>query len=217
MIYTQATGLIPKEVLRRYLEECVEMLLDESNIRDIINDCTSKNIGLHQSEIEFQRDVMEYNFQIERNYGCYILGNVAEKYPEDPEMVDYAKQFMLGCMTGFVKAIKVRSTLFQSGQLQGPLPNQSMSRQSILEFFEACNALMGLPDTQKELRQLFLVSRTIPNERVVEMQRNLLKMLGYHPDFAVTCLNKLGTDYKADREVMMKMQLFILSAELACR
>jgi hypothetical protein len=217
VLYSQATGLIPKEVMKRYLEECVEMLLDDSNIREIINDCTSKSIGLHQSEIEFQRDVMEYNFQIERNYGCYILGNVGDKYPDDPEMVEHAKEFMLGCMKGFIKAIKVRSTLFQSGQLQGPLPNQSMSRASILEFFEACNALMGLPDTQKELRQLFLASREIPNERVVEMQRNLLKLLGYHPDFAVSCLNKLNKDFANDREVMMKMQFFMLSAELACR
>jgi hypothetical protein len=86
-----------------------------------------------------------------------------------------------------------------------------------MEFFEGCNALMGLPEIKKELREIYLSTNSIPNERVIEIQRNLLKLLGFYPDFAVKCLNDVGTRFRADREVAMKMQYFALSAELACR
>lgn len=74
-----------------------------------------------------------------------------------------------------------------------------------------------MPETRKELREIFLINRTIPNERVIEMQRNLLKQLGYHPDFAVSCLNRIGQDFRDDREVMTKMQFFAVGAEVSCQ
>lgn len=76
---------------------------------------------------------------------------------------------------------------------------------------------MGAPETKKELREIFLRTKDIPNARVIEMQRSLLKSLGYHPDFAVSCLNRLNVDYKDDREISMKMQFFAVGAELACQ
>jgi hypothetical protein len=73
-----------------------------------------------------------------------------------------------------------------------------------------------MPETRKELRSLFLENNTVPNERVIEMQRNILKQLGYHPDFAVSCLNRIGQDFHNDREIMTKMQFFATGAEVAC-
>ncbi len=74
---------------------------------------------------------------------------------------------------------------------------------------------MGLPETKQELRTIYQTEKKPPNERVIEMQRNVLKVLGYNPDFAVSCLNTLRTDYPNDREVQMKFQFFVLAAELA--
>lgn len=124
-----------------YFTVCASMLMDERNIREIINDGISKNVGLHQASIEFQRDVLEYNFQIERNYGCQFLGSIPQHHPDDTELIKGAQGFMLGCMLGYLKAIKVRARLYKTGAVQGPLPNQSMTRTAVLEFFEACNAL----------------------------------------------------------------------------
>lgn len=76
---------------------------------------------------------------------------------------------------------------------------------------------VAMPETKEELRSIFITKGKVPNERVVEMQRNVLKLLGYNADFAVSCLNRIPADFGQDREVMMKMQQFALCAELACR
>jgi hypothetical protein len=80
-----------------------------------------------------------------------------------------------------------------------------------------CLVVVGMPETRKELRDIFLMTKNIPNERVIEMQRNILKQLGYHPDFGVSCLNRIGQDFRNDREIMTKMQFFAVGAEVACQ
>jgi hypothetical protein len=76
---------------------------------------------------------------------------------------------------------------------------------------------VALPETKEELRNIFLSSKKVPNERVIEMQRNVIKLLGYNPDFGVQCLSRINTDFPNDRDVAMRMQYFATSAELACR
>lgn len=137
-----------------YFKDCAAMLLDDKNIRDVINESVVKGIGLHQIEVEFQRDVLENNFQVERDFGCQYLGSIPNRFPEDKELIEGAKDFMLGCMRGYLKAVKTRSKLFKSGAIPGPLPNQNMTRASILEFFEACNALSKEP-THSHLVRIF--------------------------------------------------------------
>lgn len=55
-----------------------------------------------------------------------------------------------------------------------------------------------------------------PGARVIEMQRSILVLMGYDPDFGVSCLNKVGQDFPGDREIMGKMQLFAACAETSC-
>ena len=47
-----------------------------------------------------------------------------------------------------------------------------------------------MPETKEELRTLFRSTGKPPNERIVAMQREILTLLGYDPDFGVACLNK---------------------------
>lgn len=116
------------------------MLLHEGNIREMIDQSISKNIGLHLVAVEFQRDVLENNFQIEKNFGCTTLSLIPEKYPGDTELLDAAKAFMLACLRSFVDTLKLRSKLYKKDVIPGPSPNTPMTRQAILEFFEGCNA-----------------------------------------------------------------------------
>lgn len=74
-----------------------------------------------------------------------------------------------------------------------------------------------MPETKEELKSIFSSTKSLPNQRVIDLQRSILKLLGYNPDFAVSCLNRMQSDYGEDREVMIKMQQFALCAELSCR
>jgi hypothetical protein len=77
--------------------------------------------------------------------------------------------------------------------------------------------IVAMPETKDELKRLYQSSGKPPNERVVSMQRETLSLLGFGPDFGVSCLNRVGSDFPADRELQTKMQYFAACAQIACQ
>jgi hypothetical protein len=84
--------------------------------------------------MEFQRDVMEFNHQIERNFGCKCLSLIPRSSPDDKELEEAAVGFMLASMECYVKTLKARSKQFRGKNRS----TGGMSRESILEFLEVC-------------------------------------------------------------------------------
>lgn len=72
-----------------------------------------------------------------------------------------------------------------------------------------------MPETKKELRLIAQATREMPGQRIIELQRSLLPLMGYDPDFGVSCLNKISTDFPGDRELMNKFQMYAACAEFA--
>ena len=52
-----------------------------------------------------------------------------------------------------------------------------------------------MPETKEELRQIYVNTREMPNEKVITMQRGLLVKLGLDPDYAVSCLNVINQNF----------------------
>lgn len=73
-----------------------------------------------------------------------------------------------------------------------------------------------MPETKEELKEVFRRTGKPPNNEVVAMQRGVLELLGFEPEFGVSCLNRINQDFPGDRELLGKMQYFAVSAELAC-
>jgi hypothetical protein len=76
---------------------------------------------------------------------------------------------------------------------------------------------VALPDTKEELKSLYRSTKTPPNNRIVEMQRNIIKLLGYNADFGSQCLGRVQQDFPGDRDILLRMQYFMVGAEVACR
>lgn len=72
---------IPREVFLDFLQTAVKMLLDADNQREMVLESCAQEIGLDRVAVEFQRDVLEYNFHMERNFACKQLANLTELYP----------------------------------------------------------------------------------------------------------------------------------------
>jgi len=72
-----------------------------------------------------------------------------------------------------------------------------------------------MPETKKELRLVAQATKEMPGPRIIEMQRALLPLMGYDPDFGVSCLNKIATDFPNDRELVNKFQMYAACAEFA--
>ena len=134
-------GAIPREVLLNFLNTMCEMMLDEGNINQNINEGQQKNMGLQDVAVHFQRDVMEYNFQIERNFGCRYLASVPEHYPGDTEVIETTQKFMFHAIRSYLNSLHQRSRRYKNGSLQPPNPHQKMSKLTIMEFLEGCNVL----------------------------------------------------------------------------
>ena len=49
---------VPRVVIMAFFQDIVSMLLDENNIDQIVRDSWSSKLPLHQTAMEFQRDVM---------------------------------------------------------------------------------------------------------------------------------------------------------------
>jgi hypothetical protein len=76
---------------------------------------------------------------------------------------------------------------------------------------------MVMPETKETLKKVYLNTREMPNKEIIDMQRGILAKLGFNPDYACSCLNNVAQIFPNDQEIFMKMQLFALSAELACK
>lgn len=141
IIYTAEGGQIPRDVLLSFLDKITKMLLYEHNIAEIVQESADNKIGLHLAAVEFQRDVLANNFGIDKDFGCKYLSMLAAHYPDDVEVIEAAKSFMLTCMKSYIQQLKLRSKMYKRSQLKKPGDYDPMTRNSILEFFEGCNAL----------------------------------------------------------------------------
>ncbi|CAN0539874.1 unnamed protein product [Ectocarpus sp. 12 AP-2014] len=84
-----------------------------------------------------------------------------------------------------------------------------------MEFFEACDTLLALPETKESLRKEFLETQVPPDETIVGMQRSMLRTLGFSPDHGVACLNAFSKDFPDDEKLQMRLQQFMRCASMA--
>lgn len=141
IVYTAEGGQLPRDVLLNFLDKISKMLLYEPNIADIIQESVDSQIGLHLAAVDFQRDVLANNYGIDKDFGCKYLSMLSVHYPDDLEVIEAAKSFMLTCMKSYINQLKLRSKMYKRSQLKKPGEFDPLSRNSILEFFEGCNAL----------------------------------------------------------------------------
>ena len=124
-----------------FFQVCAKMVVEDSNVADIVDENLSTGNGLHRISAEFQREALERNFQIEKNFGCKYMASIPMKCPDDIELLEAGKAFTLSTLYCYSKAVKLRSE-----RMGGAVRRDGgMSRTTILEFFEACNALSKLP------------------------------------------------------------------------
>ena len=136
IIYTAELDQIPRDVVLEFLRTCSQMMLHDENIDEIIADSFIRRDGLQNAAVEFQRDVLENNFQIERGFGCKYLSQLESRHENDAELIEAGKDFMYTAMKSYLKALKARKA--KHYKVINTVP---MNRVQILEFFEGCNAM----------------------------------------------------------------------------
>jgi hypothetical protein len=89
------------------------------------------------------------------------------------------------------------------------------SSSSTALFITCSSHTVAQPETKEELRSVARATKAMPGQRIIEMQRGLLPLLGYDADFGVSCLNKINQTFPNDRELYQKFQMYAAAAEFA--
>ena len=76
---------------------------------------------------------------------------------------------------------------------------------------------MSLNETKAELRAMFESTGQMPNKRIIDMQHQVLELIGVEHKYGVSCLNSIPQTYANDRELHIKMNQFMIRANLAGR
>jgi hypothetical protein len=202
---------IPRDVLVAFLKKVAEEMSMDSNVKKLVAKNKARGIPLHTLGMEFQRDMLERDFKIDRDHGSRYLGMIPYKFPNDDEITELGKNFIFKAMKFFLDSLKKRSTSFKKLRKSG-----GMKPETIHEFLEGCLALMAMPESKDALKQAYEETKSAPGPKVIELQRSILVYLGIDADYGCSCLNKIGEDYPNDRTLHIKMQHFAFSAQLAC-
>ena len=213
IIYNAELGSIPRNVVLDFLNECSAQLMDQNTIRNIVQKYSETHEPLQTLIVEYQRNVLEFQFNIEKDFGCRYLSLIPRNFAGDKELENAAKRFMFVCMKAFVDALRLHGAEYViTLKTDGGMTPDVMS-----DFFEGCNALMTLPETKVLLKQTYETTKKPPNEKVIELQRSVLNMLGYDADYAISCLNTFPKDYPMEESLLKKMQTFALCAQVAVK
>lgn len=141
--------------------------------------------------------------------GCKALDEIDCRAEGNKELLDMRMKFMHTAMRTYLQALKDRRPAVLESKR--PLP-----RASILEFFDACNTRMDLPETQEELLKYIAMEGKVPNDVIIGMQTDLLEDLGFEKEHGCAMLSRIPQDFPKDAEVGQKMQMWKTKASQTC-
>jgi hypothetical protein len=206
---------LPLEEMMSFWVACSFMLLSEEGIQRIVTDSAKFDRPLHLQAIEYQRDIMEYNFGIERVWGCYQIGKIQQTYPDATASHQGAGNFMRVAMYSFVEQLKCRRRM-----AGGPLRSSGgLTRHNLLEFFEGCNAAMSLDATKKAMSDVWRQTQDVKEvgKVAISVQHKILNLIGVTVAHGIEVLNRIQVEYKDDQELADKFSSFQLTAEMSVR
>ena len=210
---------IPRDILLSYLYTCSRIILSSTGMDEIFSDYKSQsNFGLHDIAVKYQQDILEYNFNIEKKYGCKILSQIPSLYPNDLELQDAALSFIYSAMKSYLKMLLLRHQSLHMSSNKFPIISGELSRVTIMEFFEGCNALMAIKSVKLYLIQQYEANNNkIANDKIILLQKQILSSIGYEAEYAISQLNQVSRTYAQDYELMMKMQYFAICAQVSAK
>merc|ERR1719424_652546 len=123
--------------------------------------------------------------------------------------MDARQEFVHTAERTFLKVFVDRSP--GTSEAKKPMP-----RQTILEFFDACNTQMNLPEFHEKLIRHIKEHRTPPNEIVVNMQRSMLEIFGFEKEHGCRQLSAIGQNFPKDQELHRGFQVWQQTAQQTC-
>ena len=161
--------------------------------------------------IAMQHKVLEEECGIEHVFGCAQLDRIVVEFGDDREVLEASFGFMRGAQTAYVDVVEAvappRSRLLKSGPI---------ARETVLEFFDVCNAKMNTMRFRDALNAHWRATKTPPNQLIIDAQRGVLEALGVEKEHGCQRLSGIQRDFPNDQEVHTKMQIWMHTAQETC-
>merc|ERR1711972_501 len=89
-------------------------------------------------------------------------------------------------------------------------------RDMIIEFFNACNTKMDLPETFQLLYNHIETEKKVPNQLIINIQRDMLEVLGFEADHGCNMLSRIGKDFPKDQDLHRQFEGWRMKAQGTC-
>lgn len=216
---------VPPDLLLEFFIAGSKMMMMKENIAEIVEESNASNTPLYLQSMNFQKDLLERNFQIEREYGCKQLSMVSVNYPDKTELKDASIAFMMAAMSSYLEQVKYRAALrfkkIRQNTGKGTVLRSAggMPKQELMEFFEVVCSTLCLPQSRAVFDAEYKKSKNFDTvaAKSVAIQHRLLELMGVEWEYGVECLNKIGQIYSNDREMSDKFTTFTVACEIYCR
>jgi len=188
-----------------FLQGGTKMMMEDST-RALLKSRSLKKPG--QKLIELQREgwgPLGYSEDV----GCSALDEIDQSFPSDTALKAARDEFCMTAMRTYLQSLEDRKPV--KLEMAKPIP-----RDTIIEFLDACNTKMDLPETHKRLVEHMMTTNQVPNTVIVEMQRDMLEVIGWEREHGCAMLGKVGQDYPTDQELHRRMQGWQQKASQAC-
>lgn len=159
-----------------------------------------------QKLIEMQREGWDVH-GIDRDAGCKALDTIQQS---EKELFAMRQNFVHTAMRTFVRTVEDRKPNVLETKAKIP-------RAKIIKFFDTCNTKLDLPETMEMLVLWTKENKTMPNELIVNMQKDMLESIGFEREHGCRVLSSVGTDFPEDQELFSKLMQWKNKAEQTCR
>ncbi|KAJ1454042.1 hypothetical protein M885DRAFT_618536 [Pelagophyceae sp. CCMP2097] len=198
---------ISRDLLKTFFENGVAAMNSDSAKSALTKPSATLRPGpmlIELQQVEFDK------LGVPRQAGCQAASQVAVDYASDAELLDLQKEFMMAAQRRYLWALREMTP--KTLETKQPLP-----RKTILEFFDACNTELQLPEIRDKLGASFRKTKQMPNQVIIDLQRDMLEVLGWQRDWACDCLNRISSDFPNDAALGRAMQMWAMTAQGACK
>jgi len=142
--------------------------------------------------------------------GRLAVNSIEKNYPDDHEaLIELRSDFSRTAEATYLQSLEDRRPAVLEAEAKLP-------RDVVLEFFDACNLKLDMPDVKERLEKHVSTEGSLPEDIINEIHQDVMELLGFEREHGKACFEKLGEDFAEDREVAQNYQMWQKKTSVAC-
>jgi len=200
------TPFVTKTTIEAFLTKCVSSMKSEET-RAALKDSEAGRPG--SKLVEIQAKVWE-ELGLTVPQGRMAVNAIEKNYPDDNEvLLELRNEFSRTAEAIYLQSLEDRRPVALEKEAKLP-------RDVVLEFFDACNLKLDMPDVKERLAKHVSTEGSLPEEIINDIHQDIMELLGYEREHGKACFEKLGEDFAEDKEVAQNYQMWQRKTSVAC-